>query len=86
MAKSAQRRSDQELRAIALRVHAGVIVTNAEVQEHRWSLYALSRPPLQIEFQRLTRADVAKLKKFTKEIAAWETGARPQIGRKVRRA
>jgi len=70
MGKSAKSPSDHELRTIALGVHEGRIITNAEVGEHRWSLYALSRPLLQIEFRRLTRADVAKLTKFSEEIQA----------------
>jgi hypothetical protein len=69
-------RSDHEMRTIALGVHEGRIITNAEVEEHRWLPYALSRPPLQIEFRGLTRADVKKLRKFIEEILAWEKGVR----------
>lgn len=76
MGKSEKGRSDEELRSIALGVHQGRIITNAQTNEQRWRLYALTRPPLVIEFRQLTGTDLAKLKKFTKEIEAWEKGAR----------
>jgi hypothetical protein len=75
----AKDRSDQELRTIAIGVHVGRIVTNAQAAENQWRQYAVTRPPLIVEFLRLNRADLAKVKKFTKEIEAWEKGARPQI-------
>lgn len=74
--KRARSRSDQELRTIALGVHEGRIITNAQADESQWRQYALTRPPLVVEFKRLTGTDVAQLKKFTKEIAAWEKGRR----------
>jgi hypothetical protein len=75
----AKNRSDQELRAIAIGVHAGRIITNGQCSERQWRQYALTRPPLVVEYQRLSGADLAKLKRFTEEIEAWEKGARPQI-------
>lgn len=77
MGKSEKDRSDQELRSIALGVHEGRIITNAQTGEHRWRLYVLTRPPLVVEFKQLTSAETAKLRKFTEEIEAWEKGARP---------
>jgi hypothetical protein len=72
-------RSDQELRAIAIGVQVGRIITNAQADENQWRQYALTRPPLVVEFKRLSGAELAKLKRFTEEIEAWEKGARPQI-------
>jgi hypothetical protein len=74
--RRAKSRSDQELRTIALAVHVGRIITNVQVQEHQWRLHALRQPPLDIEFVKLTRGDMAKLKKLSEEIEAWEKGAR----------
>jgi hypothetical protein len=74
--RRAKSRSDHELRTLALAVHVGRIVTNVQVQEHQWQLYALRQPPLNIEFVKLTRTDMAKLKRFSKEIKVWEKGAR----------
>lgn len=70
----ARARSDQELRSIALGVHEGRIITNAQTQEHQWRQYALRQPRLNIEFMKLTLVDVAKLRKFSEEIEAWEKG------------
>jgi hypothetical protein len=70
--RRAKSRSDHELRTIALAVHVGRIITNVQVQEHQWRLYALRQPPLNIEFMKLTRTDMAKLRRFSKEIQAWE--------------
>ncbi len=75
MGKSAKDRSNQELRAIALGVHEGRIITNVQAQEHRWRLYATQRP-LIIEFVKLTSAEMAKLKKFSEQIEAWKKGGR----------
>jgi hypothetical protein len=72
----AKSRSDQELRIIALGVHEGRIITNVQVQKHQWRLYALRQPPLNIEFMKVTRGDMAKLKKFSEEIEAWKKGKR----------
>jgi hypothetical protein len=74
--RRAKSRSDHELRTIALAAHEGRIVTNVQAQEHHWRLYPLRRPPLNIEFIKLTRTDMDKLKKFSAEIEAWEKGAR----------
>jgi hypothetical protein len=69
-------RSDQELRTIAIGVYVGRIITNAQADESQWRQYAVTRPPIIVEFMRLNRADLAKLSKFTKEIEAWERGAK----------
>lgn len=74
--RRAKGRSDHELRTIALAVHVGRVITNVQVQEHQWQLYAFRKPPLNIEFVKVTRADMAKLKRFSKEIKGWEKGAR----------
>jgi hypothetical protein len=64
------------LRTIAIGVHVGRIITNAQADEGQWRQYVLARPPLIVEFKRLSGAELAKLKKFPKEIEAWEKGAR----------
>lgn len=69
-------RSDQELRTIALGVHAGRIITNAQAEESEWRQYVLTQPPLIVEFKRLSGTDLAKLRRLTKELEAWEQGAR----------
>ena len=78
MGKSAKDRSDQELRAIALGVHEGRIITNAQTKQGQWRLYATQRP-LITEFVKLTSAETAKLRKFTEEIEAWQKGGRKNI-------
>jgi hypothetical protein len=44
--------------------------------ETQWRQYAISRPPLIVEFMRLSRVELAKVKRFTGEIEAWERGAK----------
>lgn len=67
-------RNDQELRAIALGVHEGRIITNAQVHECHWRQYAIAQPRLALQFVKVTRTDVVKLKGFGEEIEAWERG------------
>ena len=62
------------MRTIALGVHEGRIVTNAQAHEKQWRLYAVGRPPLNIEFIQLTKADMTKLRKFSEQITAWKEG------------
>jgi hypothetical protein len=54
----------------------GRIITNAQADENQWRQYALTRPPLVVEFKRLSRTDLAKLRRFSQEIEAWEKGAK----------
>jgi hypothetical protein len=74
-AGKAKDRSDQELRTIAIGVHMGRIITNAQADENQWRQYVLTRPPLIVEFRRLSVTDLAKLKTFIADIRAWEKGA-----------
>jgi hypothetical protein len=75
-AGKAKDRCDQELRTIAIGVHVGRIITNAQTDENEWRQYALTRPPLIVEFKRLSGTDLAKLRRLAKEIEAWERGAK----------
>lgn len=68
-------RSDPELRTIALGVYAGKIITNAQANEQRWR-HVLTRPPLIVEYQRLSGTEQAKVKRLISEIEAWEKGAK----------
>jgi hypothetical protein len=54
----AKDRSGQELRTIAIGVHVGRIITNAQADENQWRQYALTRPPLIVEFKRLSGTDL----------------------------
>jgi hypothetical protein len=72
----AKDRGDQELRTIAIGVYMGRIITNAQADENQWRQYALNRPPLIVEFKRLSGTDLAKLRKLIEDIRAWERGAK----------
>jgi hypothetical protein len=50
-----RKRSDQELRTVAIGVHVGRIITNVQADENQWRQYALTQPPLIVEFKWLTR-------------------------------
>lgn len=69
-------RSDQELRTIAVGVFVGRIITNMQANERQWRQYVLTRPPLVVEYQRLSGTEQAKVKKYASDIEAWEKGAK----------
>jgi hypothetical protein len=74
----ANARSDHKLRTIALGVHEGRIVTNAQVQEHHWRLYAL-RALAQYRVHEGHQARYGQAKKFSEEIKAWEKAHDPHL-------
>ena len=69
-------RSDHELRTIAIGVFVGRVITNMQANEQRWRQYALTRPPLVVEYQRLSGNEQAKVKRLISEIEAWKKGAK----------
>jgi hypothetical protein len=64
----------------AIGVHVGRIITNTQADESQWRQYVLTRPPLIVEFKRLSGTELAKLRRLTKELEAWEQGASVRTG------